>query len=235
MGKAIQTVFKRREKKYLVTKAQAEQIWAVLSDVMQPDEYGQYTICNIYFDTEDDALIRRSIEKPVFKEKLRARSYGIPTEQSKVFLEIKRKFKGVVYKRRVSLSYKELQTYLQTGRHPPKQAQIFSELDYFLQFYKPVPKLYLAYDRVAFKGIDEPGLRITFDSNIRFRRTQLYLGDGDFGAMLLDPELYVMEIKSDGAMPIWLCTLLNSMQLYPISFSKYGKVFQKQLQNQRGA
>lgn len=235
MGKKIQTVFKRKEKKYLVTEEQYKRLLETLHGVMQPDEYGQYTICNIYFDTADDALIRRSIEKPVFKEKLRARSYGIPTEQSKVFLEIKRKFKGEVYKRRVSLSYKELQTYLQTGVHPPKQAQIFSELDYFLRLYKPMPKLYLAYDRVAFKGVEEPGLRITFDSNIRFRRTQLHLGDGDFGEMLLAPGENVMEIKSDGAMPLWLCTLLNSMALYPTSFSKYGKVFQKQIENQRGA
>lgn len=234
MGKAAQTVFKRTEKKYLVSAEQFERLSAAFLPFMEPDEYGEYTICNIYFDTETDELIRRSLEKPVFKEKLRARSYGIPTADSKVFLEIKRKFKGVVYKRRVALRYGELQTYLATGVHPQteKYRQIFAEIDYFLQFYHPMPKLYLAYDRTAFKGRETPSLRITFDRDIRYRQNDLTLGAGDAGIRLLPDGQYVMEIKADGAMPLWLCDILDRERLFPTSFSKYGNVYK--ITNQKG-
>ncbi|MGN0571927.1 MAG: polyphosphate polymerase domain-containing protein [Candidatus Fimenecus sp.] len=227
MGKTAQTVFKRTEKKYLVSAAQFRRLSVALGAYMKADEYGEYTICNIYFDTETDALIRRSLEKPVFKEKIRARSYGVPTTDSKVFLEIKRKFKGVVYKRRVSMQYGELQTYLQSGEHPQteKNKQIFAEIDYFFQFYHPTPKLWLAYDRVAFQGREIPSLRITFDHDIRYRETDLTLGAGDDGIRLLPDGQYVMEIKADGAMPLWLCDLLDGERLYPVSFSKYGNVY----------
>lgn len=219
----------------MVTASQYARIAAAFAGHMQADEYGEYTICNIYFDTRDDTLIRRSIEKPVFKEKLRARSYGVPTAQDKVFLEIKRKCKGVVYKRRVSMSYAQLQAYVGTGAHPWANEQIFSEIDYFMRLYSPAPKLFLAYDRVAFRGIDEPSLRVTFDKNIRYRRTQLTLGDGDFGEPLLPQGQYIMEIKSDSAMPLWLCAVLDCEKLYPTSFSKYGNIYKKSLQEKRGA
>lgn len=232
MPKTIQTVFKRKEKKYLVTAAQYERLLPVLQKHMQPDAYGAYTICNVYFDTEHDDLIRRSLEKPVFKEKLRARSYGVPSAEDKVFLEIKRKYKGVVYKRRVAMTYAQLQAYLATGEHPPKQTQVFAELDYFLQFYHPAPKLYLSYDRLAFQGREDASLRITFDSDIRSRTTQLHLSDGDFGELLLPRGVRVMEIKSDLAMPLWLCDLLTEQGVYPTSFSKYGKIYMKNNYNQ---
>lgn len=235
LGKRVQTVFKRREKKYLVSESQYHALLATLQQHMQPDEYGRYTILNIYFDTEHDELIRRSVEKPVFKEKLRARSYGVPDADSRVFLEMKRKFKGEVYKRRVTLRYRELQAYIATGERPAGQAQVFAELDYFLRFYHPVPKLFLAYDREALRGTQDLGLRITFDRNIRSRTEALHLSDGDFGTRLLPEDMCVMEVKCDGAMPLWLCNALTEAALYPVSFSKYGKVFTKSLVDPKGA
>ncbi len=202
---------------------------------VQPDEYGEYTICNVYLDTANDDLIRRSVEKPVFKEKLRVRSYGVPNASDRVFLEIKRKCKGTVYKRRVSMTCAQLQTYLETGEHPWAQSQIFSEIDWFMQFYAPVPKLFLAYDRVAFRGTAEPTLRITFDKNICYRRTALDLSAGADGELLLPQGQYIMEIKTDGAMPLWLCEILSTAQIYPTSFSKYGNIYKKQIQSKRGA
>lgn len=235
MGKSARTVFKRTEKKYLVTAAQFERLCKAFQGKAKPDEYGAYTICNVYFDTDTNELIRHSIEKPVFKEKLRARSYGTPTAENRVFLEMKRKFKGEVYKRRVSMRYADLQAYLRTGTHAQteKNRQIFAEIDYFFRFYHPEPKLYLAYDRVAFCGIEDETLRITFDRDIRYRETDLTLAAGDSGEKLLPDGIYVMEIKANGAMPIWLCDILDREGLFPTSFSKYGNIY-KRLQ-QRGA
>lgn len=234
MGKAAQTVFKRTEKKYLVSAEQFGRLRSAFLPYMEPDEYGEYTICNVYFDTENDDLIRRSLEKPVFKEKLRVRSYGVPAVDDKVFLEMKRKFKGVVYKRRVAMRYDELQTYLQTGAHreTEKNKQIFAELGYFLEFYHPVPKVWIAYDRIAFRGRDAPTLRITFDRNIRYRYDDLTLGAEDRGTFLLPAGQYVMEIKADGAMPLWLCDLLDRERLFPTSFSKYGNIYKRNLQKE---
>ncbi len=230
MGNPIRTVFKRQEKKYLLSETEYKEILSAFVTYMQADDYGEYTICNVYFDTANDDLIRRSIEKPLFKEKLRVRSYGVPSAEDCVFLEIKRKCKGVVYKRRVSMTCAQLQVYLDTGQHPWTRSQIFSEIDYFMRMYMPVPKLFLAYDRTAFRGREEPTLRVTFDKNIRYRRTELCLSAGDSGEYLLPQGQYIMEIKSDGAMPLWLCGILNDMRLYPVSFSKYGNIFKIQLQ-----
>lgn len=235
MGKSVRTVFKRLEKKYLLSASQYEAICSAMGAHIQPDEYGEYTICNVYLDTANDDLIRRSVEKPVFKEKLRVRSYGVPNANDRVFLEIKRKCKGSVYKRRVSMTSAQLQTYLETGEHPWAQSQIFSEIDWFMRFYAPVPKLFLAYDRVAFRGTAEPTLRITFDKNIRYRRTALDLSAGADGELLLPQGQYIMEIKTDGAMPLWLCEILSTAQIYPTSFSKYGNIYKKQIQSKRGA
>lgn len=235
MGNPIRTVFKRQEKKYLLSEAQCQSFLTAISKYMQPDEYGEYSICNVYFDTENDDLIRRSIEKPVFKEKLRVRSYGVPTAEDRVFLEIKRKCRGVVYKRRVAMTCAQMQMYLDTGAHPWSQSQIFSEIDWFMHFYAPVPKLFLAYDRIAFRGVAEPSLRVTFDKSIRYRRTALSLSAGDGGEHLLPQGQYIMEIKTDGAMPLWLCEILSTAQIYPTSFSKYGNIYKKQILSQRGA
>lgn len=227
MEKSVCTVFQRLEKKYLLSEAERRYLLSVLCEHMQPDEYGAYTICNVYFDTENNDLIRRSLEKPVFKEKLRVRSYGVPAAQDPVFLEIKRKCKGVVYKRRVTMPCDCLQTYLDTGQHPWEASQIWNEIDYCMQFYKVQPKLFLAYDRTAFRGVETPSLRVTFDKNIRYRQTKLSLAEGDDGELLLPQGQYIMEIKSDGAMPLWLCEALNAAQIYPTSFSKYGNIYKK--------
>lgn len=235
MGTAALTVFRRQEKKYLLSEGERQYILSKLETYMCPDEYGEYTVCNVYFDTEHDDLIRRSLEKPVFKEKLRVRSYGVPTVCDPVFLEIKRKYKGVVYKRRATLPYGRLLTYLDTGQHPLEDSQIWNEIEYCMQLYKVQPKLFLAYDRIAFRGLDMPNLRVTFDSNIRYRQTRLSLSAGDDGERLLPQGKYIMEIKSDGAIPLWLCEILDAAQVYPTPFSKYGNVYQKQLQKVRGA
>lgn len=220
-------VFERYEKKYLLTEEKYHIFTKELEPYMQVDEYGLSTICNIYYDTPNFYLIRKSLEKPRYKEKFRVRSYGVPTDSSDVFLEIKKKLGGIVYKRRAHMSHRQSVDYLNFGIKP-YESQILREIDYFFMYYTPSPAVFLAYDRVAMYGIQDPGLRMTFDSNIRSRFTELDLTLGDHGEYLLSGnEKYLLEIKVMNAMPVWLTGLLSKYQIFPTSFSKYGKVYEK--------
>ena len=218
-------VFKRTEKKYLLNKTQYDRIRESLSPYMQEDDYGLSLISNIYFDTENFDLIRISTEKPIFKEKLRLRSYGVPKDSDTVFLEIKRKYDGTVYKRRIALSYKEAYDFIYNGIHPNNDSQIMREIDYFMNFHKPSPKVYLSYNRIALYGTENKDIRITFDSDIISRNYDLCLKKGSYGERLINENSYLMEIKIAGAMPLWLVEILNQNKIYPNSFSKYGTVF----------
>jgi hypothetical protein len=224
-----QGVFKRIEKKYMLTEIQRQALMQQIKDRMSKDAYGLHTISNIYYDTDNFELIRASIEKPVFKEKLRLRSYGIPKDDSIVFLELKRKFKGVVYKRRIDLPFLEAQNYLLNGSRPSKDGQIMNEIDWFLKNYQLSPKAFIAYDRTAWFGNENPDLRITFDQNIRFRDTVLDLSKGAWGTPLLKPHRTLMEIKIPGTMPVWLAHTLNELAIFPNSYSKYGACYKEYL------
>jgi SPX domain protein involved in polyphosphate accumulation len=167
------------EKKYLLTKEQYNQLLNRIEPFMLRDKYGLHTICNIYYDTDNYDLIRISSERPIYKEKLRLRSYGIPSEEDTVFLEIKKKYKGTVYKRRISLRLKDAVNYLEHGIKPCCDNQILHEIDYFIDYYKPSGKVFIAYDRTAFYGREDASIRITFDQNIRSRTYDLDLSKGD--------------------------------------------------------
>ncbi|OQA48238.1 MAG: VTC domain protein [Firmicutes bacterium ADurb.Bin300] len=225
----IVNVFERTEKKYRVEKNIVKDLIYSMSDNVMPDKFGKYTICNLYFDTDDYSIIRKSTEKPVFKEKLRLRSYGVPSLESDVFFEIKRKYKGIVSKRRISLPLWEAQRYLRQGVSPSQDSQIFREIDYMMKFYNPGPKLFLAYDRMAFWGVHNKDLRLTFDYNIRSRQDDLSLEQGDNGDLLLDKNVCIMEIKTNSAIPLWLTEILSKNEIYPTSFSKYGTVYQQKI------
>ncbi len=216
------STFKRYEKKYLLGKFQHEELLSRIKPYVEPDEFDKYTICNIYYDTDNYEIIRRSLEKPVYKEKLRVRSYGTPGQEDAIFFELKKKFKNEVFKRRVSMSLKDFQNYLDNGVTPDVSEQVLGEIEYFMSMYKPEPKLYIAYERLALCGKQDKELRITFDNNIRFRKDDLNLSKGDYGYQILDESLYLMEIKVKGAMPLWLSGALNQLEIYPTSFSKYG-------------
>ncbi len=220
------STFKRFEKKYLLDSAQYEQLISRIAPETRPDAYDQYTICNIYYDTDDFDIISASLEKPVYKEKLRVRSYGVPDKNSNVFLELKKKYKGEVFKRRVSMSGTDYERYLKNGCRPDVSQQVLGEIEYFISLYQPVPKVFLAYERKAMSGVLDPTLRITFDKNIRFRTADLSLFNGDSGRPILEDGKILMEVKVSDAMPIWLCRALNDLKVYPTSFSKYGHCYQ---------
>lgn len=227
--KATKMTFQRLEKKYLLDPKQAQAFLERANDHLEMDEFGSSTICNIYFDTDHFELITNSLQKPPYKEKLRLRSYGIPKEDSIVFLEIKKKCSGVVNKRRVAMTLKEVKEYVYHGILPKQSSQILSEIDYFISFYQPQPKVFLAYDRVPMVEIGNSDLRITFDQNIRRRYDFLQLEHGDQGTHILPQGYTLMEIKVSDAYPMWLTHVLSDLKIYPKSFSKYGTVFMEDI------
>ena len=229
MAAQIKTCFERYEKKYRLTAEQQRAILQGMAPYMKKDTYGAYTICNIYYDTPDWRLIRTSLEKPVYKEKLRIRSYGVPEDVGKVFVELKKKYDGVVYKRRVTMAPGQAVPFLAGALPEDAFGQIGREIAWFQQFYHARPSVFIAYDRLAFAGVDDSELRITFDTNLRWRDTDLDLRLGDHGTPIGDPGMILMEIKIPGVCPLWLSHLLSQTGVFPTSFSKYGSCYQSHI------
>lgn len=218
-------IFRRVEKKYRLTPAQKDALLTEVSAHLTPDAHGRSTICSLYLDTPEHLLVRNSIDAKVYKEKLRLRSYGTPSPEDHVFLEIKKKYKGVVYKRRESLTLAAAMTYI-GGGPKPVESQIMSEIDYAMHFYRqPQPAMLIAYEREAYFDQELPSLRLTFDTNVRYRETDLHLDHGHAGTRLLPEDAILMEIKTDGAMPLWLAQALSRCGILPTSFSKYGTAY----------
>lgn len=218
-------IFRRKEQKYLLSQAQSDAFLAAMEAFMEPDQYATSAIRNIYYDTPDYRLIRRSLEKPVYKEKLRLRSYGDVTESDKVFLEMKKKFDGVVYKRRLALKEGEATAYMADSQMRLKDSQIGHEIDYFKDFYKNLrPAMYLSYDRMSWRSRDGK-LRITMDRNICFRTWDMDLKCPPGGRPLLEPGQTLVEIKAPDTMPLWLARVLSENEIRKVSFSKYGTAY----------
>jgi SPX domain protein involved in polyphosphate accumulation len=217
--------FLRVEKKYLLDEMQLREIMNAVSSHMEEEHYGSSTILNIYYDTPDMRLIRTSIEKPLYKEKLRLRTYGEVTDDSEVFVEIKKKYMGVVYKRRESMAYYPACQFLNGGDHAKEGSQVLREADWMLHSYQLIPAAAISYDRVAFVGKEDPEFRLTIDRNLKGRRTDLDLRIGAKGNRILAEGKYLMEIKTAGGMPLWMCHLLDELCIFPISFSKYGEYY----------
>lgn len=231
-----QTVFNRVEKKYKLTQEKFENFWDELIQYMEVDQFGKHTISNVYYDTKDDILVCRSIEKPAYKEKLRLRSYGQPTLSDMVFLEIKKKYNGIVNKRRIQLPLQAAYDYLEKDIPPFPSTQILSELTYFKSLYNLFPKLVLCYERIALFGKEDPEFRITFDMNIRSRDTDLRLESGSQGTHYFENEnMYLMEVKITNSTPLWFSKLLSKHEIYNTSFSKYGNIYAKKFLSQRSA
>lgn len=217
--------FERAEKKYLLTPAQYDTLCAALHGRMTQDAYGLHTVGNLYLDTDDWAVIRASIEKPVYKEKLRLRAYGRPKAESPAFLELKKKLDGVVYKRRAALPYAQALRCAREGGIAKPGTQILSEMDWTMRRLALSPRACLCYDRRALYAPQGPGLRVTFDENIRFRLTDLDLAHGSWGAPLLPDARVLMEVKTLGSVPVWFARLLSEIRTAPTGFSKYGIVY----------
>ena len=218
----------------MLTLAQKQRILAAMEPYMELDHYGRTTIRNIYFDTDTYRLIRRSIEKPAYKEKLRLRSYGAAQGEDSVFLEMKKKYKGIVYKRRVGITQEAAKAYMADGAARLEAGQIGREIDYFKDFYDQLrPSVYLSYQRLSWKGIGND-LRVTMDWDVCYRTDDLDLRLPPGGRDLLQPGEALVEIKSATAMPLWLVDFLSQQQIRQRSFSKYGKAYTILLTESRG-
>ncbi len=217
--------FQRIETKYLLEDFQYRALRERLEGMARVDDYGKTSILNIYYDTPDFKLIKASLEKPVYKEKLRLRTYGIPEDDTRAFIEIKKKFKGVVYKRRIGMEYCAAREYLnEDNMKNVQESQISREIDYFKAFYKGLrPAMAISYDRIALAGINDPELRITFDKNIRWRVDHLDLKYGNVGEDIIKPGQHLMELKIAGAMSVEMAQILDELSIRQTSFSKYGR------------
>ncbi|MBO9128811.1 polyphosphate polymerase domain-containing protein [Bacillus sp. 165] len=228
-------VFNRYENKYLLDDQAYQRFYNDLQDFMELDDYNKqhefYSISNLYFDTPNDELIRTSLSKPKYKEKLRLRAYGVPGEEAKVYLELKKKVCGLVNKRRTGMKLREAYEFVRTGIVPDYKSymnkQVIEEIKYVLGRYELVPKVYLAYERKAMFSKESRDLRITFDTNIRHRRNDLRLELGDHGERLMPTGQWLMEVKAEKTIPMWLSRLLSEHGLYRTSFSKYGNEYKK--------
>lgn len=225
--------FRRVEKKYVITKKQYLALIEAIKGKMLEDEHGKSTICNIYFDTEGYELIRHSITKPIFKDKIRLRSYNIPTKNSKIYLEIKRKYDGVVSKRRIETSLSNFYLYIEDSKNI-EESQIKKELDYYFKYYNLKESMFLSYERTAYYDNLNRDFRLTFDSNILARNYDLQIEKGNYGIPILNKDKYIMEVKTLGAMPIWFVKILNEEKICPCGFSKYGEAYKQLVISKRG-
>ncbi len=224
---AYQATFQRYELKYLLNRQEKEQMLRIMAPYMRLDDYGRTTIRNIYFDTDNYRLIRSSLERPAYKEKLRIRSYQAAGPEDPVFVELKKKYLSVVYKRRLTLSEEQAMDTFRTGDALPVHSQIADEIDYFRDYYASLqPTVFLSYEREAYYDLDGGDFRVTFDENILYREEDLCLGSCVYGTPLLDAGQTLMEIKTPGGLPLWMSHALNEMKLYKTSFSKYGSAYQ---------
>ena len=236
---AYQKVFQRYEIKYMITEEQKAKILEAMAPYMVMDKYGESTIRNIYFDSDDYILARHSIAKPDYKEKLRVRSYSRAGADDTVFVELKRKYDGVVYKRRVALPEADAMAWTSGERKAPRSdssRQMTEEIDYFLSRYGNLhPAAFLSYDREAYKmkkpsktvygsSLDRD-FRVTFDSNVICRDYDLSLDSEVYGTQILAQGMYLMELKCSGGIPVWMTQILSELKVYKTSFSKYGTAY----------
>lgn len=221
----MESSFKRYEKKYLVTRGQAAAFQAALARHMEPDLFGEYLVQNLYYDTEDWQVVRASIEKPLYKEKMRLRCYGAPHPESELYLELKKKYDGIVYKRRIALPAQALERRGVREALAADGSQIARELDCYMRANAPSERIYIAYRRTAFIGTGDPGLRVTFDDDVRFRLDLLDFSHPGVGGAILPRDKLLLEIKTFSAIPLWMARHLSEAGMFPTAFSKFGACY----------
>ena len=227
---SYQDVFERYELKYFLTQPQKKALLQKMENRMKLDKYGRTTIRNIYYDTDSFRLIRDSLDHPVYKEKLRIRSYQRADSGDMVFVEIKKKFEDVVYKRRVAVPKTAAESWIDLRKDIPFKSQITSEIDYFLNFYEGIEaKAFLSYEREAYSDGKDPEFRLTLDENILARDEDLDLGSDIWGTPLLPMGMTLMEVKIQGAMPMWMAEFLSENNITKASYSKYGTYYKDYL------
>ena len=222
----MEYTFMRKEKKYLVTREQVSFLQKQLTQQMVIDRCEEYLVQNIYFDTPGWDIIRESIEKPFYKEKLRLRFYDQYNPESKGFLELKKKYDGIVYKRRMAFTLGRLQSGSIREIVSADDSQISNEIGFFLQNNAVSEKIHVSYRRTAYNKTGNGDFRVTFDRDISFQIiNQRHNFSSDYGRQILSPNQMIMEIKTSGAIPLWFSHTLSELKIFPVSFSKVGTCY----------
>lgn len=220
----VDFVFERYEQKYCISSSLYDKFLPLIQNYLVMDKYGITTIQSLYYDTDDYRLIRNSIEKPIYKEKLRVRCYGLNDDNRDIYIEMKRKYDGIVYKRRLACKEDSIEQTIDDCT-----SQIGKEISYFYHYYGTLkPKMMILYDRIAYYD-QNSDLRITFDFVIRYRKENLNFHSTLEGKSLFDSDTVLMEIKSSHPFPLWLCSFLSKEQIFKCSFSKYGYAYQLEI------
>lgn len=230
--------FQRYELKYLIDKTQFQKLLPLLKEQMNFDKFCKgdknYNIYNIYFDNSKNEIIQKSLSKPFYKEKLRLRSYEVPTESTTVFLELKKKIGNSVIKRRAVMKYNQALDFLKnkdTSMFKGLDKIVLEEIKKHIDRYNVKPKVNIQYERIAFFDKTDEDIRVSFDNNIFTSRELLNMEKLEKESNLLDENKFIMEIKCKGAIPIWLCKILSNLKIYKTSFSKYGNEYKKFINN----
>ena len=216
-------IIDRLEQKYFLNNEQFDNLLRLINNNLEKDKYFKERIYNIYFDNDDYEMINHSIDKPIYKEKIRLRSYN--KDSNEVFLEIKKKYFDNSNKRRITLNYND---YL--NNHLDTSNQIAKELNYYFNKYNLKPKIKVNYDRLSYYLKEDSSFRITFDNNIKYSFDNLNLYQEDKSKLLFNKG-YIMEFKTFNGIPLWLNEILNKLKIYPTSFSKVGKIYEIELNN----
>lgn len=223
---SYQGIFERHELKYVITQNEKEKLYELMKQYMEPDEFWKSDIRNIYYDTPTKEMIRTSLDKPEYKEKLRVRSYGTASPDSHVFIEIKKKYKGIVYKRRMAIPERTATTYLTKHIRLKHPTQISKEIDYLKYKYEGIePSMFLAYEREAYKSKTDPNFRMTFDEKIITRKYDLSLTKEVYGEQDMLGGDVILEVKTAMGIPQWLVDFFSENAIYKASFSKYGNAY----------
>ena len=218
-------IFERYEQKYIVDKTQKALLEQAFMPYMEKDLYYHSLVRSIYLDTENHRLIRKSLEGETYKEKIRIRSYKTTGDGDLLFLELKKKYKGKVYKRRIEVGEQALIDWLNNAK-PLPESQIAREIEYFKTFYGDLhPDVFISACRTSYVAKKDAGLRITFDEDVKWRDADLTFKKDPYGDDLLDKNACIMEVKTGRAYPLWLCELLSGMHVYHRSFSKCGEAY----------
>jgi hypothetical protein len=212
--------FQRYEQKYLLNEEQYRRFMETAGDSFQPDEFGPSTIYSIYYDTPDFSIVRKAFTKDAYREKVRLRSYGIPKLQDNVYIEMKKKYRGVTYKRRFSVHFDTLENLNTLPEPPPENCELFDEFNYFYERHAVAPSFFISSDRIALESKADSRLRLTFDTNIRWRADHFDFSFGASGRPLLKPNEYLMELKTVEPIPLSVCECLTKNRIFPVSFSK---------------
>ena len=220
----MKETFQRKELKYLLDAPSLYRLREAVSRHLLPSEFGTSQVNSLYLDTRERSVIARSVEKPLYKEKLRIRWYrsGSLATASEAFVELKKKHKGIVYKRRLAVSP---QTAIGFSRGSGLGgSQIAREIEAARQRMGDLlPSALVICRRTSFGSDGEGELRITFDEGLRV----LDLFDGGQTVYPLEPGQVVLEVKGANAHPFWLVDALSAERAYPVAFSKYGAFYER--------